>query len=164
MSTLQVTPPPAEELSVPLVPLDTSDDIAYDLFNSFFSEPEKCLKLAEDLSQEELILRVEVAGRLYWHLHLCINLHLANNQHTGIDREELRARFVNSARARVLLALEAAGEDGNALRDVMEALNRTDDRSTYQISLFTLADQKQLASRIYALVALVAVVRAALEV
>lgn len=147
-----------------LIPLDSSEDIVLDLLGSFFVSRSAFNTLVRALLDEELVVRVEVASRFYWHLHTCLDLQLARNAHLGLAESELTERFFASAKRRTLehLGGHPHGVE-KACDEVVSSARKCSDRSATEIALFSISDESLLTTRFYALAGMVSAMRGALD-
>lgn len=148
---------------LPLVPLDKSDDLAYDLFNNFHSSPEAFENLVEKLANEDLLLRVEVASRLFWHFKVSINSNVNQNKYLGLEASELQNHFLTSTRRETELLTKKKMPDSAETFDEIFKAFLSENSTLDQIKLFSDSDKEKLVVRFYILAALVAVMRAALK-
>lgn len=172
MTTLDAqVPNPAKDRapkSAPLAPLDVSDDIAYGLFNSFYTSHQEFNSIARTFLNQELILRVEIATRLFWHLHGCVEKQVARNLPLGLTSDEIKDRFYSSARLQVLSHLNGIPTGvAEAFDEIVLTQSNLENRGPMEIALFSASTANEteatMLARIYALAGMVASMRSALE-
>lgn len=150
--------------SASYIPLDVSDDITYALFNSFFASHQEFNAVARTFLAQELILRVEVATRLFWHLHGCVEKQVAQNLPLGFSSEEIKERFYSSARSKVLGHLNGTPLGiPEAFDEIVKSQSAGNNRGVVEIGLFSNVSEATLLARVYALAGMVAAMRSALE-
>lgn len=155
---------PAELASQPSdAPMDQSDDYAYDLFGTFYTNPGDFNDLATKLAVGEYLFRLEVAARLIWHVNAGINSQISQNAPLGLDSETVREHFWRSSTDALRAEASNWGDAQEAaLVEIAEAFKAPNKATAGPLNIFGVDDTDKLYSRIEVLAGLVAVMRSSL--